>query len=128
MAAVAIVRRDLVRYLRNPVRTAMLFAVPLMLSGIFALVFGGGGVEQISIKVLLFDEDGSLLSKLLEGAGGFSEADQRIEVVPVGEEGYEMMERGEASALIHLPKGFSSDYLAGRPEVDREGAEQSLPI
>ena len=54
MAALAIVRRDLFRYLRNPVRTAMLFAVPIMLSGIFAVVFGGGGAEQISIKILLF--------------------------------------------------------------------------
>jgi len=130
MAALAIVRRDLVRYLRNPVRTAMLFAVPLMLSGIFALVFGGGGVEQISIKVLLFDEDDSLLSKLLDGAGGSSAADQRLEIVSVGDEGYEMMERGEASALIHLPKGFSSDYLAGRPttiDVVKNPSERFLP-
>jgi ABC-2 type transport system permease protein len=130
MAALAIVRRDLVRYLRNPVRTAMLFAVPLMLSGIFALVFGGGGTDQISIKILLFDEDSSLLSKLLEGAGGSSEMDQKLEVVPVGSEGYEMMDRGEASALVHLPKGFTRDYLAGRPttiEVVKNPSEQFLP-
>ena len=130
MAALAIVRRDLVRYLRNPMRTAMLFAVPLMLSGIFALVFGGSGVDQISIKVLLFDEDESLLSKLLEGAGGSSEVDERLEVIPVGEEGYEMMERGEASALIHLPKDFSSDYLAGRStqiDVVKNPSERFLP-
>ncbi len=130
MAALAIVRRDLIRYLRNPVRTAMLFAVPLMLSGIFALVFGGGGADQISIKVLLFDEDESLLSKLLEGAGGSSEMDQRLEVIPVGEEGYEMMERGEASALIHLPKSFTSDYLMGRPttiDVVKNPSETFLP-
>lgn len=130
MAAVAIVRRDLVRYIRNPVRTAMLFAVPLMLAGIFALVFGGGGVDQISIRVLLFDEDDSLLSKLVEGAGGSSEMDQRLEIVAVGVEGYDMMERGEASALIHLPKGFSSDYLAGRPttiEIVKNPSERFLP-
>jgi ABC-type multidrug transport system permease subunit len=130
MAALAIVRRDLVRYLRNPFRTAMLFAVPLMLSGIFALVFGGGGTDQISIKVLLFDEDSSLLSRLLEGAGGSSELDQKLEVVTVGPEGYEMMERGEASALVHLPKGFTRDYLGGRPttiEVVKNPSERFLP-
>ena len=130
MAALAIVRRDLVRYLRNPVRTAMLFAVPLMLSGIFALVFGGGGADQISIKVLLFDEDDSLLSKVLEGAGGSSEMDQQLDIVPVGAEGYEMMERGEASAMVHLPNGFTSDYLAGRPttiEVVKNPSERFLP-
>jgi ABC-2 type transport system permease protein len=131
MAALAIVRRDLTRYLRNPVRTAMLFAVPLMLSGIFALVFGGGGGgDQISIKVFLFDEDDSLLSKLLEGVDGSSEMKQQLEIIPVGEEGYELMERGEASALIHLPKNFTTDYLAGRPatiEVVKNPAERFLP-
>lgn len=131
MAALAIVRRDLTRYLRNPVRTAMLFAVPLMLSGIFALVFGGGGGgDQISIKVFLFDEDDSLLSKLLEGIDGSSEMEQQLEIIPVGEEGYELMERGEASALIHLPKNFTTDYLAGRPatiEVVKNPAERFLP-
>jgi ABC-type multidrug transport system permease subunit len=130
MAELAIVRRDLVRYARNPVRTALLFSLPLMLSGIFALVFGGGGADGITIRVLLHDEDESLLSKLLEGAGSSSEMDQQLEVMPVGEEGYEMMERGEASALIHLPKGFTSDYLAGRPttiDVVKNPSERFLP-
>lgn len=131
MAAVfAIVRRDIVRSLRNPVRTALLFAMPLMLSGIFALVFGGGGADQISIKVLLHDEDDSLLSRLLDGAGGSSEMDRRLEVIGVGDEGYEMMERGEASALIHIPEGFTSDYLAGQPttiDVVKNPSERFLP-
>jgi len=130
MTAPAIVRRDLVRYLRNPVRTAMLFSLPLVMAAIFALVFGGGGVDEISIKILLFDEDDSLLSRLIEGAGGSSQADQRLEIVPVGEEGYEMMEDGEASALIHLPKDFTTDYLEGNPvtiEVVKNPAERFLP-
>jgi ABC-type multidrug transport system permease subunit len=130
MAALAIVRRDLVRYARNPVRTSLLFSLPLMLAGIFALVFGGGGAGEITITVLLHDEDESLLSKLLEGAGGSSEMDQQLNIVPVEEEGYEMMERGEASALIHLPEGFTSDYLAGRPttiDVVKNPSERFLP-
>lgn len=130
MAALAIVRRDLVRYLRNPVRSAMLFSMPLMLSGIFALVFGGGGGAEIAIRVLLHDEDDSLLTKFLEGAGESPETDLQLEIVPVGEEGYEMMERGEASALIHLPAGFTSDYLAGRPttiDVVKNPSERFLP-
>jgi ABC-type multidrug transport system permease subunit len=41
-----------------------------------------------------------------------------------------MMDRGEASALIHLPKGFTKDYLAGRPttiEVVKNPSERFLP-
>lgn len=131
MAALSILRRDLTRYWRNPLRTALLFAIPLVLSAIFALVFGGGGSDQISIKVLLFDEDDSLLSVLLGGAGSSAEMEQNLEVVPVGEEGYQMMENGEASALIHLPKGFTADYLAGIPAtigVVKNPSERFLPM
>lgn len=131
MAALRILRRDLMRYWRNPLRTAMLFAIPLVMSAIFALVFGGGGSDQISIKVLLFDEDDSLLARLLEGAGGSAEMDQNLEIVPVGQEGYQMMERGEASALIHLPKGFTADYLAGNQVtigVVKNPSQRFLPM
>ncbi|MFV2071222.1 MAG: ABC transporter permease [Thermoanaerobaculales bacterium] len=130
MVALAIVRRDLVRYLRNPVRTTLLFALPLVMAAIFALVFGGGGIDDITIKILLFDEDDSLLSHLIEGAAGSSQADQRLEIVPVGEEGYEMMEDGAASALIHLPKGFTTNFLDGDPvtiDVVKNPAERFLP-
>jgi len=130
MAGLAILRRDLLRYWRNPIRTALLFAMPLVIAGVFALAFGGGGGDQISIKVLLFDEDDSLLSRFLEGAGGSSQTDQNLEVVTVGEEGYEMMERGEASALIHLPQGFTTDFLDGTPttiEVVKNPSERFLP-
>ena len=131
MTALHIVRRDLVRYWRNPLRTALMFAVPLVLAAVFSLAFGGGGTSEITIRVLLFDEDDSLLSRLLEGAGGSSRMDQRLEVVPVGEEGFEMMERGEASALIHLPENFTADYLGGRAteiEVVKNPSGRFLPM
>ncbi len=130
MVALKIVRRDLLRYWRNPIRTALLFAVPLVMAGVFALAFGGGGGDEITITVLLFDEDDSLLSRLLEGAGDSSRSGQQLEVVAVGEEGYEMMERGEASALIHLPEGFTTDYLDGKPTiigVVKNPSERFLP-
>jgi len=130
MAPIQILRRDLMRYWRNPLRTTMLFAIPLVLSAVFALAFGGGGGDAFTIKVLLFDEDDSLLSKLLEGAAGSSEMEQNLEIIPVGEEGYEMMERGEASALIPLSEGFTADYLKGEPttiEVVKNPSERFLP-
>jgi len=130
MVGLNILRRDLLRYWRNPIRTSLLFAMPLVIAGVFALAFGGGGGDQITIKVLLFDEDDSLLSMFLEGAGGSSQRDQNLEVVPVGEEGYEMMERGEASALIHLPQGFTTDFLNGTPTtigVVKNPSERFLP-
>jgi ABC-2 type transport system permease protein len=41
-----------------------------------------------------------------------------------------MMERGEASALVHIPEGFTSDYLAGEPttiEIVKNPSERFLP-
>ncbi len=125
----SIVRRDLTRYRRSPLRTALLFALPLTMAGIFALAFGGGA-SDISIRVLIHDQDQGLLSRLLNGATGNPDIDQRLELVPVGEEGYEMIERGEASALVSIPAGFSDDYLLGRPTtltVIKNPAQRFLP-
>jgi ABC-type multidrug transport system permease subunit len=110
-------------------RTLLLFSLPLVMTAIFALAFGSGGAESVTIRVLLFDEDDSLLSKLLEGSSGSSER-ENLEIVPVGAEGYEMMERGEASALIHLPENFTIDYLDGNPtsiKVVKNPSERFLP-
>ncbi len=130
MAISALIRRDLTRYRRNPLRTALLFALPLVMAGIFALVFGGGGAEQVSIRVLLWDEDDSLLTMFAEGAAGRSDEASRLDIVPVGSEGLEMMEDGEASALIHIPVGFTDAFLAGNPttvEVVKNPSQWFLP-
>ena len=129
MAPIQILRRDLIRYWRNPLRTALLFAIPLVMTAVFALAFGSGGTEAITITVLLFDEDDSLLSTLIEGAAGSSQM-QNLEIVPVGEEGYDMMERGEATALVHLPEQFTADYLNGLPttiRIVKNPSERFLP-
>ncbi len=130
MASLTIVLRDLKRMARNPVRTALLFALPLMLAGIFALVFGGGAASEISIRVLVYDEDQGLISRLLGGAGASPDMDQRLDLVPVGDEGFDMMERGEASAMVHFPSGFTQAYLDGEPTVVsiiKNPAERFLP-
>lgn len=130
MAAYAILRRDLKRYLRNPVRTALLFSMPLAMAAIFAVVFGGGGIEQITIKVLLWDEDDSLLSRLASGMANNDDTGQQLQIEPVGEEGLAMMDRGEASALVHIPLGFTDDFLSGKTttvEVVKNPAHWFLP-
>ncbi|MEX1310313.1 MAG: hypothetical protein AB1Z65_07840, partial [Candidatus Sulfomarinibacteraceae bacterium] len=87
MSFSAILRRDLNRYRRNPARTALLFSLPLVMASVFALVFGGGGVDAISIRVLLWDEDDSIFSMLAGGAANSSVSESDIDLVPVGPEG-----------------------------------------
>jgi len=131
MAVLSLVRRDLTRFARNPVRTALMFAIPLGMSAIFALIFGGGGGQPaITIRVLVHDEDDSLLSRLIQGSGSDPRMDERLELIPVGEEGYQMMEEGEASALLHIPQGFTDDFLGGDPtvlEVVKNPSQRFLP-
>jgi len=130
MAVAAIVRRDLLRFVRSPLRTVLMFAIPLVMAAIFSLVFGGDGADAISIRVLVWDEDGSLLSALLQGGADDPRVDQRLDLVPVGAEGYQMMEEGEASALVHIPAGFTEAFLKGQPatlEVVKNPAQRFLP-
>ncbi len=131
MVQLQILRRDLTRFVRNPVATALMFAIPLTMAGIFSLVFGtGGGGGGVTLRVLVFDEDDSLLSMFLRGASSDSRTDGRLELVPVGEEGYGMMEEGEANALLHIPEDFTEDYLNGEPvtlEVVKNPAQRFLP-
>jgi len=90
MSALAILRRDLNRYLR----------------------------------------DDSLISLLASGAANADQGGQQLDIVPVGVEGLALMDKGEASALIHIPAGFTSDFLAGVPttiEVVKNPSERFLP-
>ena len=78
-------------------------------------------------RVLLWDEDDSIFSMLAGGASSSSENDNDIDLVPVGPEGLAMMERGEASALIHIPAGFTDDFLEGRA-VDLEVVNVTVTV
>ncbi|RMF72229.1 MAG: ABC transporter permease [Acidobacteria bacterium] len=129
-ATLAIVRRDLVRWARNPGRLVLLLGMPLALAAIFALAFGTGGEAGLTVRVLVIDEDGTALSEFLSGALGSQEDTGPLDVEIVGEEGRAMIERGEASALVIIPEGFTDAFLDGRPATLRlikNPAEQFLP-
>lgn len=131
MAILSILQKDLLRYLRNPGRTALLFSIPLMLAILFGAVFGRGNNGAIKIHVLVWDEDAGLISRFLSGAGNNPEMKSHLDLELVGPEGVEMMEKGKASALIHFPKNFTNDYLEGRPvtlEILKNPAESFLPV
>ena len=114
-----LIRKDLLRSWRNPLATIVMIVFPLFMSlAIGSISGGGGGSDFPRIKVLVQnnDEDGFLSNALL-GALGQDEAQDYLEVVPVGDEGTAMMEAGKASAMVVLPDSFTQKIL------DRESTE-----
>lgn len=114
MAAVlALVRKDFVRRWRSPLATIVLLAFPFMMAGMIGTISGGssGGIPELTVFVL--DRDEGLIGGILTGGPGPSSEEIALNLVKVGEDGFERMERGEASAMIVLDEGFSERALDG---------------
>jgi ABC-type multidrug transport system permease subunit len=110
--------KDWRRRWRNPLEILVWVGIPLIVGLLIALAFGGKGGPRPQAHVLVADRDDSFLSGLLvgamsqEAAGGFIRA-ERVEE----REGRARMEKGEATALVVIPKGFSRAVLREEPAV-----------
>lgn len=119
----ALLAKDFARTRRNPLPWLIFLLAPLCVAGIIGYAFGGGQREQkISrIRFALVDEDDTIVSRFLRGGlnqgnlGGERRSDVALEPV--------LLERGPAlaqlddnqlSAVVIIPAGFSSDFLAGK--------------
>ncbi|HVO76371.1 MAG TPA: ABC transporter permease, partial [Candidatus Bathyarchaeia archaeon] len=112
-----IVRKDMRRRLRSPVSVLCMLCIPLGLTLIIGLVFGGQGEVKIEhIKVLLVDSDKGVAAGFIKQGMKQGSLAQLIDVVEVDSAaGLSMMNKGKASALIEIPKGFSSRLLDRKP-------------
>ena len=135
----ALLAKDFARTRRNPLPWVIFLLAPLCVAGIIGFAFGGGAKEQkISrIRFALVDEDDTIVSRFLRGGlnqgnlGGERRSDVPLEPV--------LLERGPAlaqlddnqlSAVIIIPAGFSSDFLAGKKvtlELVKNPAESIKP-
>jgi ABC-type multidrug transport system permease subunit len=110
--------KDLRRRIADPVSLILWLAIPLFIGGLMSLMFGGRGAAPRA-RVLLVDEDASLMGRLLTGAAGSDRASvldiQRVTLA----EGEARMEAGDASAMVVLPAGFTEAVLNERPATMR---------
>ncbi len=110
--------KDWRRRWRNPLEILVWVGIPLIVGLLIALAFGGKGGPRPQAHVLVADSDESFLSGLLvgamsqEAAGGFIRAERVDE-----RDGRARMERGEATALVVIPEGFSRAVLREEPAV-----------
>ena len=125
-----LLRKDMLRRRRAPLGVLMMLAFPLIFSAMLAFAFGGSDTGLPAAKLLLYDQDDGLLGGLIENALGAEQLDDYLDVLSVGEEGWQMMEDGEASALLHIPTGTTERLFKGEPvvlEMVRNPSQGILP-
>lgn len=128
-----LLKNDLRRRLRNPLGVILMMCIPLVITLIIGLVFGGeGGIELPRIKVLLVDKDNGLFGQFIRQSMQQEQFAEMIDLVAVEEEeGLVLMEKGKASALIIIPENFTGNVLDRKPveiALIKNPAEGFLPM
>src|SRR5215831_13012943 len=109
-------RKDLTRLGRDPLALLTALGIPLVLVALITLVFGGRGDATPQGKLLIADEDETFVSRTIQSAFGNEPVSKMIAVESVErEDGLRRMDRGEASALLIVPKGFQNAYFRNQP-------------
>jgi ABC-type Na+ efflux pump permease subunit len=124
-------KKDLTRLGRDPLALVTALGIPLVLIALITLVFGGRGNATPQGKLLVADEDQTFVSRTIRGAFGNESVSKMITVEGVErEEGLRRMNRGEASALLIVPRGFQNAYLRNQPvelQLVENPAQRILP-
>jgi ABC-type multidrug transport system permease subunit len=121
--------KDWRRRWRNPLEIVMWIGIPILVGSLIALAFGGRSGPRPQAHVFVADNDESFLSRFLVGAlsqetaGGFIRAEAVAD-----NEGRARMDKGKATALIVIPKGFSQAVLREEPATLQLVTNPSQPI
>ena len=123
--------KDLRRRLRDPMGVVLWFAIPTFIAIALKLSFGGPGGPPPKAHVLVVDEDDSLGSRALVSmlSQGGAETPFRGERVSA-EDGERRIQKGEATALVVIPKGFGNAVLREEPtrlRLTTNPAQRILP-
>jgi len=113
-----LISKDLRRILRNPLPLIILLAIPLAITTVIGMAFGGGGEKDAQIAPIrlgVIDGDNSLFSRFLRGASGQDQMDERIKVTFLDSEteALKQIQDGKLSAVLVIPEGFSSAFVRG---------------
>jgi ABC-type multidrug transport system permease subunit len=104
--------KDLRRRLADRAALIIWVGIPLVLAFLMNLVTGSGGAPPRG-RILLVDEDLTLLSTVLATAGGSAGGGIPFDVETASrEEGQRRIDAGEASALLIVPRGFQDAVLS----------------
>jgi len=130
----ALLAKDLRRAWRNPMPWLLNLALPLAITAVVGMVFGGGrgGSNRLGrIKFAVVDQDQGLFTRFLRGASGQEKTAQYFDPVFLEQdEAMRQLNHGDLSAALIIPAHFTSNYLTGgKVEWDlvKNPAEQIHP-
>jgi ABC-type multidrug transport system permease subunit len=130
----ALIVKDLRRAWRNPLPWLVNLGMPIFITAIIGIVFGGQSSDSNSIGRIRFavvDDDKSALTDFLRGAAGQGKAGEYLEPVFLERDAADQQLKDEKlSAVLVIPAHFTSNYLTGqkvRLELIKNPAEQIHP-
>lgn len=115
---IASVLKNLQRIAAQPWSVAIWIGVPLLVGGLLSAVMGGSDGETPKVHLLIADEDGSFLSSALIDMLAREELGDLLILESVATEaGMATLDGGDASAMLVIPEGFQTAYLASEPQA-----------
>src|SRR5579863_506610 len=110
------IRKDASMVRRDPFALLIPIGIPLVLALLMNMVFGRSGEATPQGRLLIADEDGTVASNLVASAFGREPLSRMITLQQVTRaEGRARMNRGEASALLVIPRGLQDAFLRNQP-------------
>lgn len=125
-----LVAKDLKRRFRAPLGLLIVLSFPVVFALLIALSFGSRGERVPKIHLLVENQDEGIAANAIMSALTSKRMAEYVDVEAVGAEGRARIEKGEASALLRIPGGFTQDVLDGKPAslaLVRNPAEGILP-
>lgn len=114
---VANIRKNLLRIAASPWSLAIWIGVPLLVGALLSGVIGGSGGATPKVRLLLADNDQSVLSGALSEMLASEQFGDMLILEPVSEEaGHAILDDGGASAMLITPAGFQSNFLTSSPQ------------
>lgn len=115
--------KDLRRTWHNPLPVLINLVVPLCITALIGLAFGGrsdgGALGRIRFAVV--DEDKTILSDFLRGAANQREGGKYLEPLFLDRaEALRQLNKNRISAVLIIPEHFTRNYLTGRAPVSLE--------
>ena len=130
----SLVRKDFKRDFKRPWSILLFASLPVIMTGIIALVFGGrrDSVSVPTIHVAVLDQDKDLLPHMLRYLVAQEDAAEKLQLhfVENRDEGLRLLEKRKVSAFVVLPDKMTERLLKGQfnaIELYENPAERYLP-